>query len=229
VAEASQTPYRPNPDRAALRKVGERVRRRLDADPAAVRLQTDQAEIYAVGDFLGAAECDRLIEIIDAVAKPSTLYKQDASGVRTSYSGDVDRSDPFIRMIERRIDDLLGLDNRWGETIQGQRYHQGQEFKSHCDWFPTDEEYWAAEARSGGQRCWTAMIYLNDVAEGGETSFTYLNMAIPPQRGALLTWNNMTPDGEPNMMTLHAGSPVVRGVKYIVTKWYRTRPWAYAR
>jgi prolyl 4-hydroxylase len=29
----------------------------------------------------------------------------------------------------------------------------------------------------------------------------------------------------PNPWTIHAGMPVVRGVKYIITKWYRTRRW----
>jgi hypothetical protein len=41
--------------------------------------------------------------------------------------------------------------------------------------------------------------------------------------GALLIWNNADPDGVPNPWTIHAGMPVVRGVKYIITKWYRTR------
>ena len=228
MAEADPPSQRLTPDRAALKKVGERVRRRLAADPSASRLPTDHAELYAVADFLGAAECDRLIAMVDAVAQPSTLYRAEGAGdARTSYSGDVDRFDPFVRMVERRIDDLLGLPNSWGETVQGQRYREGQQFKPHCDWFETEEEYWAGESRNGGQRSWTAMIYLNDVEAGGETAFTALDMAIPPQRGALLTWNNATPEGEPNRMTIHAGTPVIRGTKYVVTKWYRTRPWAH--
>jgi prolyl 4-hydroxylase len=40
-----------------------------------------------------------------------------------------------------------------------------------------------------------------------------------------LVWNNMGRDGKPNPLTLHAGRPVEQGVKYIVTKWYRARPW----
>jgi len=38
-------------------------------------------------------------------------------------------------------------------------------------------------------------------------------------------WNNADEDGLPNLRTLHAGNPVTRGVKYIITKWYRARPW----
>jgi prolyl 4-hydroxylase len=217
-----------NPDRRALKAVGTQVRRRLERDPAVSRIAPYHVELYGGADFLSASECDRLIAMVDAVAKPSTLYDETELSGRTSYSGDFDRADPFVRMVERRIDDLVGLPNPWGETIQGQRYLPGQEFRHHCDWFRTDGSYWPGEAAAGGQRSWTAMIYLNDVEEGGATSFHYLEMAIPPRRGAILLWNNATPEGEPNHLALHAGTPVIRGVKYIITKWYRTRPWAGA-
>lgn len=226
MAKSNSSPAKPHPDRAALVRVGQRVRARLASDPAVRQLPVTHAELFTMAGFLSPAECDRFIAMIDAVAKPSTLYATNyEDGLRTSYSGDVDPADPFVRMITRRIDDLLGLDGRWGETVQGQRYQVGQEFKPHCDWFPPDTDVWDAEFRVGGQRSWTAMIYLNDVEEGGATDFHYLNCSCPPQRGSLLTWNNATPEGEPNSMTLHAGTPVVRGVKYVITKWYRTRPW----
>jgi prolyl 4-hydroxylase len=226
VAKPKSASARTNPDRAALLRLGGRVRARLAADPAVRKIPVEEAELHCVDGFLTVAECARFIAMVEAAAKPSTLYSTSYdSGVRTSYSGDVDPFDPFVRMITRRIDDLLGIDGAWGETVQGQRYLPGQEFKVHCDWFPTDSEFWPQEARQGGQRSWTAMIYLNDVEEGGATDFPYLRFSSIPRRGSLLLWNNNTPQGLPNMMTLHAGTPVVRGTKYIVTKWYRTRPW----
>lgn len=213
-------------DQAALARCGERVRTRLAGDPSAYRVPTDRAEIFAFGEFLTPAECDRMIALVDAAARPSDVYDfPRRSEVRTSYSGDVDRDDPFVRMIERRIDDLLGLDPAWGESVQGQRYHPGQEFKEHCDWFWTLGEYWPEEARRGGQRGWTAMAYLNDVEAGGITEFTRIGVSIAPQRGALLVWNNALPDGTPNWDTMHAAHPVERGVKHVITKWYRTRKW----
>ena len=33
------------------------------------------------------------------------------------------------------------------------------------------------------------------------------------------------PDGAPNPATLHEGTPVAEGVKYIVTKWFREGLW----
>src|SRR3546814_11934344 len=73
----------------------------------------------------------------------------------------------------------------------------------------------------GGQRSWTAMIYLNTLEEGGETSFPALGFGVSPRAGLLLMWNNMRPDGSPNPDTLHEARPVESGRKYVVTKWFR--------
>lgn len=215
------------PDRSALKRVGEEVRNRIAADPRAYKVETDKAEIFAFGDFLTAAECERLCLMIDLTAKPSTLHEQDySSGFRTSYSGDFDPYDPFVMSISRRIDDLLGINPAFGEVVQGQRYLPGQQFKPHNDWFYTTENYWKLERKRGGQRSWTAMAYLNEVEEGGETHFTNVGIKIEPKPGVLLVWNNATPDGVPNEGTMHAGTPVIKGSKYVITKWYRTRKWA---
>ena len=68
------------------------------------------------------------------------------------------------------------------------------------------------------------MIYLNEPAAGGATGFKLLDMQVAPKLGRLLVWNNMALDGSPNPWTMHSGEPVEDGVKYIVTKWYRERP-----
>lgn len=217
----------PNPDREALAQIGELVRKRLEADPGAYRAQVEKAEVYAVKDFLSPDECERLVAMIDSVARPSTLFEDVLSeGYRTSWSGDIDGSDTFVRMIERRLSDLTGIDLAWSEAIQGQRYEPGQYYREHCDWFDTNAAYWASEEKRGGQRSWTAMAYLNDVEEGGETDFLDLHIKIAPQKGVLLLWNNMNPDGTPNRHTLHYARPVKRGVKYVFTKWFRSRPWS---
>lgn len=213
-------------DRAALAKLGAKVRERLAGDPSVYRVPAEQAEIYAIGDFLSADECARFIAFVDQVAKPSGVLGEDApEGHRTSYSGDVDQNDPFVKMVERRISDLLGIDPAWGEAVQGQRYHPGQEFRDHVDWFDTRADYWTTEIARGGQRSWTAMAFLNDVEAGGATEFSRLGISITPQRGSLLVWNNADKDGFVNLETMHAGRPVERGVKYVITKWFRTRKW----
>ena len=215
-----------NPDKAALTAMGEAVLKRIEAHPGFYRLPVDKADIFALGGFMSESECERMRGLIDQVARPSKAFSQSySSAFRTSYSGDVDPWDPFVQKIQRRFDDLLGIPGENGETIQGQRYLAGQEFRSHCDWFHTDAEYWPGEERRGGQRSWTAMVFLNDVEEGGATEFTSLGFAIQPKTGVLLGWNNATRLGDVNRWTVHAAKPVIKGEKYIITKWYRTRKW----
>lgn len=215
-----------NPDQERLRHVGRKVRVRLAANKAVFRLPVDRAELWLVENFLDAVECGRLMALIDSVARPSPIYDADhLPGFRTSYSGDFDPHDRFVRKIQRRIDRLLGINPAYGETIQGQRYREGQEFKAHEDWFPTNSPHWQHEQSRGGQRTFTAMAYLNPVEDGGATDFPRLGIAVDPRPGLLLVWNNADNNGIPNPRTLHAGLPVTRGTKYVITKWYRTRRW----
>lgn len=217
----------PNPDREVLAVLGEQVRKRLAADPSVYKVPVDNGDIYAISEFLSADECTHLMGLIDQVAKPSALFEDVyIEAYRTSFSGDVNGTDSFVRMIERRLSDLIGIDMSWGESVQGQRYQPGQEFREHCDWFDTNAAYWNGEVDRGGQRSWTAMVYLNDVEHGGETEFPCLKIRFPPQAGVLLLWNNATPAGEPNHDTLHAALPVEAGVKYVITKWFRARAWS---
>jgi prolyl 4-hydroxylase len=228
MATFSTKPRKPEiPDQAANKRVCEQVRKRLTANKAIYTLPTDKADIFAMSDFMSADECRKMIVLIDRVARPSSTFDTSyADEYRTSYSGDLDPYDPFVKKITRRIDDLLGLDPTWGETIQGQRYLPGQKFGPHCDWFFTDAHYWPREAENGGQRSWTAMVYLNDVEAGGSTDFVHLGLSIAPKQGAILMWNNADREGVPNTWTNHTGTAVEAGVKYIITKWYRTRKWS---
>lgn len=218
---------RKTPPAAAVRAAfGREAAARLDADPRAVRAGVPAAQLYYVLDFLSPDQCDRLVAVIDRDRRPSTLLTdRDDPGFRTSDSCDMQRWSPDVRPIDEAIADLLGLPHEHGETMQGQRYAPGQHFRAHHDYFHESESYWAAMQQTGGQRTWTAMIYLNDVPEGGATWFPQAGVKIAPRRGMLLAWNNMNPDGSPNVLTLHEGMPVVEGVKYIVTKWFRERPW----
>lgn len=213
-------------DRSALAALGKSVRARLAADSQVYALGDPRAELFSIAGFITPAECAHLIAMIDKVAQPSPTYDgQSGQSYRTSYSGDVDPEDSFVRMIERRIADLLGIDQAWGETIQGQRYQTGQLFRAHFDAFDPAADYWPDEKKRGGQRSWTAMAWLNEVDEGGATEFPRLGLAFPPQAGTLLVWNNALPGGAPNVNVLHAGLPVLSGVKYVITKWFRSRPW----
>jgi prolyl 4-hydroxylase len=207
--------------------IGRRVGENLDNTPGLWRLTSSPSrpvQLYVRGNFLSPEECAALCLQIDSNTYPSPLYdKEKYQDVRTSYSCDLDNHDPLVSEINARIAALLGMDPVQGEPLQGQRYQVSQEFKHHSDFFYIDQPYWAEYEPHGGQRTWTAMIYLNMVERGGATAFRYLDLAVTPLIGRLLIWNNMALDGSPNPWTEHAGMPVEAGTKYIVTKWYRER------
>ena len=202
---------------------------RLAATPGALRLPASGLDIFVVRDFLNAKECAGLIKRIDTRRQPSiVLGGYDDPEYRTSESCNLDPSDPLVRSVEVKIAHLVGIDPRHGETVQGQRYATGQQFKPHHDFFYVDQPYWPDQERAGGQRSWTAMIFLNQPEAGGQTAFPEANIKVTPRTGNLLAWNNLDEDGLPNPHSLHQGMPVEAGVKYIVTKWFRERPWTPA-
>lgn len=214
----------PSKDRA---RVGREVATRLEANPNVQPAMVGAARAYYYLNFLTPDQCDHLVRMIDASRRPSTLLSdREDYGFRTSESCDMDRFSPDVAPIDSSIADLLGIDAKRGETMQGQRYAPGQHFRAHHDFFHENQKYWPQMKASGGQRTWTAMIFLNDVEEGGATWFPQAGLKVAPRRGLLLAWNNMAEDGSPNLLTLHEGMPVVRGTKYIITKWFRERDWA---
>jgi prolyl 4-hydroxylase len=213
----------PSPTRARL---GRDVGARLEANPNVRKAKVETAQMYTYPDFLSEEECAELVALIDGAARPSTLLAthQDPE-FRTSFSTDLDRWSDAVWPIDDRIAELLGIPPANAETMQGQRYAPGQQFRAHCDYFHESADYWQRMVETGGQRTWTAMIYLNDVDEGGATWFPRAGVRFKPKKGVLLAWNNMATDGAPNYDTLHEGMRVVEGTKYVVTKWFREREW----
>jgi prolyl 4-hydroxylase len=233
MADAEPPPYYEPPtpfaqQRSDLRAgVGRRIGDNLDQRPGLWRLCSSPKQpiqLYIGDGFLNAETCAAMREKIDEGSFPSPLYnKEKHEDVRTSYSCNLNVYDPLIAGIEMRIAELLDMDKSHGEPLQGQRYQQGQRFREHADFFYIDQPYWAEYEPHGGQRTWTAMIYLNEPEAGGATKFKLLDFEIEPKLGRILIWNNMALDGSPNPWTLHEGMPVEAGTKYIVTKWYRER------
>lgn len=199
---------------------------RLRALAGVQRVPHPSLELFILRRFLTDAMCSALVSRIDRSRRPSDIADDlGIANFRTSESCDLDPADPVVAEVDGMICDLLGLPPRHGEPLQGQRYAVGQEFRPHTDTFnPNGADYFIHCADSG-QRTWTAMIYLNLPEDGGATRFKAIGKTVQPERGKLLAWNNLLPGGQPNNATLHQGTKVRRGVKYVLTKWFRQRPY----
>jgi prolyl 4-hydroxylase len=192
----------------------------------AQRIPLRNVTIFMRKNFLNLAECDALVSRIEAERRPSGLADHYGDGsFRTSETCDLGGDDPFIRGIVARLAAYAGLDPDHAEPLQGQRYAVGQEFKAHTDTFEPGGPDYERFCSSAGQRTWTMMVYLNQPGAGGATRFKQIGKMIQPETGKLVAWDNLLPDGRPNYATLHQGMPVRAGVKYIITCWFRQRPW----
>ena len=205
---------------------GAAVVSRLASQPGIQRVPSPKLTLFVKRAFLDAEACAGLIALIDAGRRPSTLSDSNGDAAyRTSETCDLDSGHPPVAAVETAIAALTGLDPAFGEPIQGQRYAVGQEFKPHTDYFEPKGVDFLRYCSVAGNRTWTVMIYLNAPEAGGATRFKAVDKIVQPETGKLLAWNNRRPDRSLNPATIHHGMKVRAGVKYVVTKWFRERPW----
>lgn len=211
----------------ARAEIGAGVRERL-ALLGAEKLEASGLELYRFRHFVTEDECHALVELIERDLFPSAVLGDgNDKEYRTSKSCNLSPADAPVASFEERVAALVGMNPRFAETVQGQRYEPGQQFKPHFDYFHREKSYYADVAARGGQRTWTAMLFLNVPDAGGETDFPTARARARPETGTLLIWNNMAFDGRCNPAALHHGMPVIAGRKYVLTKWFRERPWIY--
>jgi prolyl 4-hydroxylase len=198
----------------------------LSAQGGVQRVPSPKLTLFLKRAFLAPEHCAELVALIDTQRRPSTISDSNGDAkYRTSETCDLDAAIPIVAEVDRLIAGFTGLSPEYGEPIQGQRYAIGQEFKQHTDYFEPNGVDYPRYCGVAGNRTWTAMIYLNEPEAGGATRFKAIDKIVQPETGKLVCWSNRRADGTLNPATLHAGMPVRKGVKYVITKWFRERPW----
>jgi prolyl 4-hydroxylase len=198
----------------------------LLSHPGVQRFPSSRLDLFVLRDFLSPAECDELVLMIEAQHRPSTIANYNGDDAfRTSSTCDLSNGDAAVAALAEKLSALSRIDLAHAEPLQGQRYEVGQEFKAHTDYFEPNNADYDKYCSVAGQRTWTFMVYLNDVEAGGATRFKVIDKLIQPERGKLVAWNNRRPDGSLNAATLHHAMKVRKGYKYVITQWYRERPW----
>jgi prolyl 4-hydroxylase len=195
-------------------------------NPGVQRVPNPRLDLFISRDFLDTAACEFFCRLVDTNRRPSTIADPNGDeAFRTSETCDLDPAIPEVAHLDTLLSAFSGIDPAYGEPLQGQRYAVGQEFKGHTDYFEPDGVDFARFCSVAGNRTWTFMIYLNQPEAGGATRFKVIDKTVQPETGKLLGWNNRRRDGSLNPATLHHGMKVRKGVKYVITKWYRERPW----
>lgn len=190
------------------------------ARPAEIRPLGESPWAIASDGFLSQAECAYLRAALEPELQPSVVVDP-ASGrmiphpIRTSDGAvyGVFAEDLAVNAINRRIAALSGTRPDQGEPLQLLRYRPGAEYRAHMDALPADPN----------QRILTCLVYLSGDYEGGETRFLRTGLDFKGRTGDALLFRNAREDGSADPMSLHAGLPVTRGVKYIASRWIRAR------
>lgn len=185
--------------------------------------------IVLFGNLLAPEECEQLIELSRVKLQRSTVVNAETGAYdvhpdRTSSGTHFERGEnALVARIEQRIAELVDRPVEHGEPIQILHYLPGAEYKPHFDYFDPAQAGNETVLAMGGQRVATLVMYLNDVQAGGSTVFPSIGLDVLPRRGSAVYFAYTTESGETDPRSLHGGSPVVAGEKWIATKWLRQR------
>ena len=192
-----------------------------DALPTPQMLRDDPRIILIPGLFT-AAECAYLIQAAEPLIEPSVVIDPRTGHfvrdpVRTSDAAafPLALENPAIHALNRRLAAATGTEVAQGEPLQVLRYRPGQEYKLHVDALPPQVD---------NQRVLTALVYLNEDFEGGETDFPALGLSVRGKSGDALIFPNVDDNGRPDQRLRHAGKPVRNGQKLLASRWIRARP-----
>jgi len=183
--------------------------------------------VVVFGDLLSDAECSELIDAArERLARSLTVETHtggEALNVdRTSDGMFFERAESaLVARIEQRIGRLLNWPVEFGEGLQVLRYAPGAQYRPHYDYFDPRERGTPLILRRGGQRLATLVMYLQEPAQGGATTFPDVGLEVAPKRGSAVFFSYERPD--PATHTLHGGAPVLAGEKWVATKWLRER------
>ncbi len=181
--------------------------------------------VVVLGGLVTPAECEELMALAEARLARSETVQLDTGGsevnaARTSEGMFFGRGEHAVcARIEARIAALLDWPVENGEGLQILRYRPGAEYKPHYDYFDPSQPGTPAILRRGGQRVATIVMYLNTPRQGGATVFPDVNLEVAPIQGNAVFFSYDRP--HPMTRSLHGGTPVVAGEKWVATKWLR--------
>jgi prolyl 4-hydroxylase len=187
------------------------------------------SEVFLIDHFLSQEECDLILEELRfALWRPSLTYMLQQDGTRRDVLSPYrvsktaqqkwfsDELQVMVAKIERRFEEMFGLEKKNLEYWQGTDYPTGGSFYYHLD-----SGYW--ENHYAGDRILTLLLYLTTPAEGGGTHFRALDRTVEARTGRLLVWNNLFPNEKCNYRMIHSSVPLVEGRKTTLITWLRQK------
>lgn len=210
------------------------VRKEIDLEslltPPQARIVSESPAIRIIRGFASPAMAAWLIRtaqnrlergLVHNVETGEASYHQ----MRTAHSASLNilAKDIVTLVMQERAARATGAPLAHHEPPNVISYEPGQQFEPHFDFVDPAVPDFQLELMLQGQRVATCVTYLNDDFEGAETEFPRLNWRFKGGVGDALIFANVTPEGQVDPKTLHAGLPPTRGRKWILSQWLRNR------
>jgi len=180
-------------------------------------------------DVLTARECDLIKKLgEDNLSESYTAVSKVPTKVRTSKDCILDTADKQVMAITEKIASLVGIPVEHCEEPVLVRYLTDQKYDSHYDSMDLSlGDKYQFFMKSGGNRVMTAILYLNQVEQGGDTYFSNLDLRVTPRQGSVMIFQDVEKQDAsiPHPLSYHAGMPVEQGEKWIVNFWFRHQPY----
>lgn len=194
--------------------------------------------VFLIPSFLSRFECESIIREASGKLVPSMVTDKGkvTKQVRNSWTTWLKRDKSIVlNQVYDRVADLCQMprsqcrSSKSAEPLQVVRYKPNQYYNEHVDYLTPSFYPDCPEVQRGNNRFATFLFYLKvSKGPGGHTFFPFArnNLAsgvgpgseglkIKPKQGSAIVFYSMLPDGNLDERSLHAGTPVQRGEKWI--------------
>lgn len=174
-------------------------------------------------NFLDDSEINILLNSCSEFRKSTIVNSKGktVSNYRTSETCFIDNNKKIYNVIKKKIKKKFNITSEI-EILQLTRYHSGEYYREHHDYFNPANDYENKTIKTNGQRMKTIFVYLIEPDEGGETEFPLLKKKFKLNKGDALAWTNCFKKGNNYILreeSLHAGRVVNKGLKIGMNIW----------
>ncbi|XP_035658563.1 prolyl 4-hydroxylase subunit alpha-1-like [Branchiostoma floridae] len=202
---------------------------------APIRLEQvfDKPKLWVLHNILSDPEMEVIKKLAQPRLQPAATQNPTTGGaVLSSYRISKNAwlyywEHRLINRVKQRVEDVTGLTMETAEPLQVINYGIGGHYEPHFDCATKDEEFELDP--NEGDRIATMLFYMSDVEAGGATVFPQVGARVVPEKGAGAFWYNLLKSGEGDMLTEHAGCPVLVGSKWVSNMWIHERGQEFRR
>lgn len=217
-------------DASSIDALRGRVDLRAFVQPRPCTAERAAPRIRIFKGLFARTECDWIVGRARDRLVQSTVYGNEAAGSfvvdeRTNSESAFGPAhmDVALVLLRARLANSIRAPMHHFEPVTVLHYAVGQHFAPHFDYLDPALPGHADDLARRGQRVATALVYLNDDYDGGETAFQTLGWRYRGAPGDALVFDNVDATRTADPKTYHAGLPPTRGEKWLLSQWVRDR------